>query len=265
MINGQIDNYTISVYTLLENNFDFGLKDYPIFDEEYRPILNKTILDWYLFHEIGYVNVNVFKHFLNLRMNLIMRNKYNSLYEAKAIKFNPLYNVEMHENFSRTVDNTNNIENNSTNNVIGTNNNTTNSTDTVVSESTNDSTNDADALALTSAYPSENMANNDLESNVYLSGGQKQTNKTINADSSTDNSTTESSSTNVGDITNNATGKVTIDNTGKEIETYSKFTEGSSAGLPFSRAMIQLKDYLDKFQLDQQVIAELSDLFINIY
>ena len=99
MINGQLDNYTISVYTLIENGFDFGLKDYPIFDENYRPILNKAILDSYMMHEIGWINPAVFKHFLNTRMDLIMRNKYNELYKAKSIEFNPLYNVEMHEKF----------------------------------------------------------------------------------------------------------------------------------------------------------------------
>jgi hypothetical protein len=48
-------------------------------------------------------------------------------------------------------------------------------------------------------------------------------------------------------------------------ETYTKFTEGSSAGLPFSRAMQQLKDYLDDFQLDQQVIDALKDLFYSVW
>ena len=257
MINGQLDIYTISVYTLIENNFDFGLNDYPIFDESYREVLNKSILDFYMMHEIGWINPAVFRHFLRLKMDLIMRNKYNALYEAKAIKFNPLFNVEMHETFTRTVDNENNTENNS----LATSNSTGNSTDTI--NSTSDSTTDgsASALSLHSNYPSENMANGDVESNLYIDSGQKQTNSNSNTENSEDTSTTESTASNL--TTNN--GKATIVNNGQETETYTRFTEGSSAGLPFSRAMIQLKEYLDEFQLDQQVIAELSDLFINIY
>lgn len=257
MINGQLDNYTISVYTLIENGFDFGLKDYPIFDENYRPILNKAILDSYMMHEIGWINPAVFKHFLNTRMDLIMRNKYNALYKAKSIEFNPLYNVDMHETFTRKVDNKNNAENISQ----LTANSTGNSTDTTTSTSESNSDNNASALSLHSNYPSENMANGDVESNLYIDSGQKQTNTTNNTENSEDNSTTESETSNIS----NSNGKTTIANNGEETETYSRDTVGSSAGLPFSRAMIQLKEFYDEYQLDQQVIAELSDLFINIY
>lgn len=257
MINGQLDNYTVSVYTLIENKFDFGLKDYPIFDESYRETLNDAILNFYMLHEIGWINTAVFKHFLNTRMSLIMRNKYNALYKAKMIEFNPLWNVEMHETFTRTVDNENNTENN---NLITTNSNG-NSTDTVNSTSTTTGDSTTDALSLHSNYPSENMANGDVASNLYIDSGQKQINSNNNSENSEDSSTTESTASNL--TTNN--GKATIVNNGQETETYTKLTEGSSAGLPFSRAMLQLKDYLEEFQLDQQVIAELSDLFINIY
>ena len=41
--------FTVSVAELIENNFDFGLEDYEIFDEGYRTILNKKILDYYMF------------------------------------------------------------------------------------------------------------------------------------------------------------------------------------------------------------------------
>ena len=257
MLNGQLDNYTISVYTLIENNFDFGLKDYPIFDENYREVLNNAILNYYMMHEIGWINPAVFKHFLNTRMDLIMRNKYNALYKAKSIEFNPLYNVEMHETFTRKVENKNNAENNSQ----LTANSTGNSTDTTTSSSENNSNNNASALSLSSQYPSEQMIDGDWENGVYVSGGQRQTNKTTNSENSEDNSTTESESTNIS----TSNGKSVLANNGEETETYSRDTVGSSAGLPFSRAMMQLKDYLDEFQLDQQVISELSDLFINIY
>lgn len=257
MINGQIDTNTISVYTLIENEFDFGLDKYTIFDEAYRPILNKAILDYYFTHEIGWINPALFKHFLTARMDLIMRNKYNALYKAKSIEFNPLYNVEMHETFTRTVDNENNVENNSQ----ITSNNTSASKDVVNSTNESNSVNDAKALMLMSAYPSEDMSNGEFENNVYVSSGQRQTNNTENTENSEDNSITETTASNNG--TN--VGKVTIGNNGKETETYQRDTVGSSAGLPFSRAMTQLKDYLDEFQLDQQVISELSDLFINIY
>ena len=39
--------YTITIKTLIDNNFDFGLQDYPLFNESYREILNNNILNYY--------------------------------------------------------------------------------------------------------------------------------------------------------------------------------------------------------------------------
>lgn len=257
MINGQIDNYTISVYTLKENDFDFGLKDYPIFDENYREVLNNAILNYYMMHEIGWINPTVFKHFLNTRMDLIMRNKYNALYTAKAKEFNPLYTLDVYDEYSHTVENTNTGEVNTTSN---SSNNTTASNDsTVKTDSSTDSTNDA--LALASNYPSEDMSNNDLTSNVYVNNGQKNTTK-VNSSDNSEEKTTGSGTTNT---TANGTDKTTNIGSGKTTESYTKHSYGSASDLSFAHAMTQFKDYCDQFDLDLQVISELKDLFINIY
>ena len=42
-----MSKYTVSIYELEKNNFDFGLNDYPIFDERARPLLNERILNLY--------------------------------------------------------------------------------------------------------------------------------------------------------------------------------------------------------------------------
>ena len=34
-------HYTITIKTLIDNNFDFKMTDYPIFDENYRNVLNQ--------------------------------------------------------------------------------------------------------------------------------------------------------------------------------------------------------------------------------
>jgi hypothetical protein len=257
MLNDQIDRFTYSIYTLQKNNFDFGLNDYPIFDEAYRPILNKAILDTYIFHEIGWNNPNVFKHYLQNRMSIIMRNKYNELYRQKAKDFNPLYTLDVYDEYSHTIENTTNGEinatTNTTNNTSMTNNATTNNGTTT--ESTND------ALALASSYPSEDMINNDWENNVYVNNGQKNTTTTNSTD------TTEETVTSNGNTNTSLTGTDTTTNSGTHntTETYSKHSYGSASDLSFSHAMLQFKDYCDKFNLDQQVIDELKDLFINIY
>lgn len=67
----------------LENaKWDFNLREYPIFDETYRPILNKKIRDHYLFCEIGLETPALFTHFLNRKMSEIMP-YYNQLYKSQ--------------------------------------------------------------------------------------------------------------------------------------------------------------------------------------
>ena len=42
----QMAHYTVTIKTLLDNGFDFGLKNYPIFNEGYRSTLNQNILNY---------------------------------------------------------------------------------------------------------------------------------------------------------------------------------------------------------------------------
>ena len=37
--------YTTTIKTLIDNNFHFALDDYPIFEENYRTVLNQKILN----------------------------------------------------------------------------------------------------------------------------------------------------------------------------------------------------------------------------
>lgn len=75
-----------------EKVFDFA---YPIFDEEYRGVLEKKILKHYYTREIGEETVGLWKLRLNTKLNEIMP-YYNKLYMSELIEFNPLYtkNIE---------------------------------------------------------------------------------------------------------------------------------------------------------------------------
>ena len=74
--------YTITIKTLLDNNFDFQMTSYPIFDENYRDTLNHNILYHYYENEIGFETAPLFRLYLNQRLNEIMP-KYNALYQAQ--------------------------------------------------------------------------------------------------------------------------------------------------------------------------------------
>ena len=107
-------HYTVTIKTLLDNGFDLGLQDYPIWNESYRNILNKKILDHYYMDEIGYETAELFKHFLNARMREIMP-YYNDLYNnQEKIISDTLENVDLYENSSRN--NTNSVSTESSSN-----------------------------------------------------------------------------------------------------------------------------------------------------
>lgn len=119
--------YTAVIHNLREQEFDFGLNDYPIFDETYREKLNKKILDHYDFYEIGQETPHLFKLFLNRTMNEIMP-YYNELYKS-IINYseNLLKNVDLKETLSR--DTTSEITGNSTSESNSESNSTSESTD----------------------------------------------------------------------------------------------------------------------------------------
>ena len=104
-----MSKYTVELRYLIEMNFDIGLDKYPIFNENYRPILNKKIIDHYYFREIGLETAELFKIFLNNKMNEIMV-YYNQLYKSELLDFNPLENVDKTEDYSGVFDGYNQVD-----------------------------------------------------------------------------------------------------------------------------------------------------------
>ena len=111
-----MSKYTTTIKNLIDNEFDFGLQDYPIWSEDYRPILNKKILNHYYENEIGFETANLFKFYLNNKMNEIMP-YYNKMYNAEQkVLENMLDNVSLYEESNRENNNTiNNISSSTTN------------------------------------------------------------------------------------------------------------------------------------------------------
>ena len=85
--------YTITIKSLIDNNFDFKMNNYPIFDENYRNTLNNNILYHYYENEIGFETAPLFRFYLNQKLNEIMP-YYNELYKVqkKIIDENLLLN-----------------------------------------------------------------------------------------------------------------------------------------------------------------------------
>ena len=85
----KMSSYTVELRQLIQNGYDIGLKDYPIFDESYRETLNNKIITHYWMREIGAETAGLFKLYLNRTMGEIMP-YYNQLYKSTQLDFDPL-------------------------------------------------------------------------------------------------------------------------------------------------------------------------------
>ena len=174
--------YTITIKSLIDNNFDFKMNSYPIFDENYRNTLNQNILYHYYENEIGFETASLFRFYLNQKLNEIMP-YYNELYKVqkKLIDENLLLN---NVNLTESLQGSNRTETSST------------------SQSTNKGKN------LFQDTPQGNISQQDINAqNVYA------TNITLNDNSINDNSSANGSGTNeyIKTIIGNNGGKFNID------------------------------------------------------
>lgn len=84
-------NVNTLIANALDKVFDF---DFPIFDEEYRSVLETKILKHYYTQEIGLETVGLWKLKLDTKLNEIMP-YYNQMYKSTLLEFNPLYDVDI--------------------------------------------------------------------------------------------------------------------------------------------------------------------------
>lgn len=85
----KMSSYTVELRQLIQNGYDIGLKDYPIFDEKYRDTLNNKLVTHYWMREIGAETAGLFKLYLNRTMDEIMP-YYNQRYKSAQLDFDPL-------------------------------------------------------------------------------------------------------------------------------------------------------------------------------
>lgn len=93
--------YTVELHSLEEAGMDLGLDIYPIFDEEYRSVLNNKIIEHYAFREIGLETPALFARFMNRKMCEIMV-YYNQLYKSELIPIEALTRLDYSEEYDRS-------------------------------------------------------------------------------------------------------------------------------------------------------------------
>lgn len=86
----ELDEHSYTLRDVTEAlGYDWGMRDYPIFDEAYREKLNRAIWNHFAFRRIAADTPSAFVFYLNRRMNEQMPNV-NPVYElAKRENFDP--------------------------------------------------------------------------------------------------------------------------------------------------------------------------------
>lgn len=218
-------HYTITIKSLIDNNFDFQLDEYPIFDENYRNTLNQNILYHYYENEIGFETASLFRFYLKQKLNEIMP-YYNELYKLQK----------------NLIDNNlllNNV--NITENLQGTNTNNTSTSTSSQSNSSNSGTSNNKNLFLDT--PQGNEYKGTINDTDYA------TNVTF------DNN---SSSNTIQDISSNS-GTANVSGTNAYIKTII-----GNNGAKFNIDVLNdIKNKL--MNIDLLIINELNDLFMQIF
>lgn len=232
-------NYTIELRYLYENDIgkqmlDKALSDYPIFDENYRNILNQKFINHFYFREICFKEPSKFCFKLNTKLKEIM-GLYNKLYESETIDFNPLFNIDITETYEHE---------NKTNGKLK---NVSEGLNTNVSYETNSS--NGESTQMNNDNPNQDTSIDDIKTGKYLSSSNYNQDK--NSNTGEINSTSNLNNVNNQDLENNT------------LETYTKKTIGSSAGLPFSKAIKQYREILIK--VDEMLFDELECMFMQIW
>lgn len=279
-----MSQYTTELRYLIQQQYDLGLRDYPLFDEGYRNVLNKKIMDEYFFREIGQETPERFKHHLNHTLNMIMP-YYNQLYRSELLTIDPLYNFRESEELKRTTDTETDTAStrlmdqdqtagskiNSTNTATGGATVSTLGTETTDEDTTNTKT--ENGLDVKSDTPGGLLSIADLKTNTWASSADRRegttgdigtADRTVSKDedvtSSTNQTATATGTTSqTGNLneteSENRTG--TVNTTDEYLKTKFGFT-GSQSRL--------LTEYRKTFlNIDQMIVRDLNVLFMGIY
>lgn len=286
-----MSKYTTELRYLIENNFDIGLKTYPIFDENYRELLNQKIINHYYFREIGMETAELFKRYLNTTMREIMP-YYNQLYKSELLEFNPFYNVDKtivsdknNNSVSDFVGNTTgknqqnaDTENTQTNNGKQQTTTATTSIGESVGNSKGSGKTTNKSKRVSSDTPQGFLSINSIDSETYASAAEMANGETVNEFTVNDTKATSNNSesgttdqTNIaetkakGNTTSNATTETDTANktTSNDFENYVSHVIGKSEGETYSEMLLKFRDTF--LNIDMMIIDELKTCFMMIY
>ena len=225
--------------------FDF---EYPIFDTNYKSVLETKILKHYYTREIGAETYGLWHLWLDATMNEIMP-YYNKLYKSELLDFNPFWDTDLHteRDIDRGGESTNNINEDTTatgkSHTLGNVNNE------------GGYTNNSDGWNLYSDTPQGGL--NGIETNTYLTNATHVT----NTDTNTHNDNTASNETNTTENTGER--KTNAKNDYTNTEDYLEHVYGNRGGVSMSK---RLMEYRETFlNIDRMIINDVGGLFLNLW
>lgn len=240
---------------------------FPIFDENYRTVLEKKILKHFYTREICEETVGLWKLRLDTKLNEIMP-YYNKLYSSELLEFNPLYTANLTRTKKTDYDSNRNenenISDTSSSNRTTSNNGEVDSTNNSTTTGTGSGTSNNTSTDLYSDTPQGSLSG--VESNTYLTNARKVS----------DNGSTSSKTSN----TNSSTGKVESSESGTDniSGTYGRI-RGNTDALTSTEDYLETvvgydgtsaSDLLLKFRetflnIDMLIINDLEDLFFQLW
>lgn len=238
-------NYTVILNDLLQTDFKLNLYSYPIFDENYRVILNSKIINRYRFREIGFYSPDKFNFKLGQIMEEIMP-YYNVLYKKLFIEnFDVFSNISISETFNKE------ISGKSFNN---TSIKTENSQNSTINDKNLSKKGKEKSVELYNDTPQGQINIGSINSGGYLSKFNKNESEQL-----TDSISSNSSNSNIISK-DNSVSKNDYEN--KNNENYVIKRIGNSG--------INNLDLMEKFltinlNIDSKVINSLEDLFFKVY
>ena len=234
--------------------------DFPIFDEEYREVLETKILRHYYTREIGCETYGLWKLRLQTKLNEIMP-YYNKLYESELLKYDPLRDVDMMTQHTgqRTGERTDISNDSRVNNFSGSR--TAENKQTDVGSTNNQSGSTDTTQDLYSDTPQGGLTG--VDNLTYLTNARKISNAGSNSSATDSTNVSNGESTVNSENTESTTGNNTSIGKLTNTEDYVMHVFGKSAGANYAK---MIKDFRDNLlNIDMDIIRDLADLFMLIW
>ena len=289
------NNVNQTIQQAIPKIFDF---DFPMYDEDYRNVLETKILKHYYTQEIGLETYGLWKLALDTKLNEIMP-YYNEMYKSTLLDFDPLTDTnytdtrtggktdEGQSSSTETANSDTTAYGESENNATRNGTNTTKYTGTDVTETTDnrnssvDETIQRDSTDKYSDTPQGSVSDVNLQDNAYL------TNARIISEETQTNRTATDTGTGTSELTRNTQDETTVIDTNNQSGNYRDKTENTSStensttnkltsteeyvnkvvgkrgGQSYASMVMELRNSL--INVDMLIIDELSDLFMQLW